>query len=284
MANGLVSIHGRRLGLTSDGFLGGDDNALASASFRGVQVGLGGNEYWADTSPRYIQSVVDDFLGSAISAPNWSVAKGSDAGTVNFATLAAQAGGVVRGTTGAGGTTTMAVNGVQIAGGRNYLVSNGVIVMEADIKPSAIATINFFVGLTDTTIGTLQAPFTISGGTPTANCTNGVGFVFDTGATASTTKLANVNGGGTAALVETGLTPDVAAFHRYRVAVDALGNAYFFIDGVRVGVILGAATIPLAVATTAILAPKVSAFTLAAGSANIDLDWLSCQQKLSTTR
>lgn len=284
MADILKSIIGRLLGLDGNGYLTGADDTQAP-DFSGLLIGQRGRGFMV-TSPRYAQTIADDFMGSVISAVNWTVGKGSDGGTVNFATLAAQAGGVVRATTGAGATTTMAVNGVQIVGGRNFLVSGGGMYVEARIQPSAITNLNLFVGFSDTTVGTLQAPFTISSAVVTANATNAVGFVFDTGATASTTKLVSDLTSGTAQLVDTGLAPDTAAFHRYRVDLDASGNASFFIDGAQVGAKVSgkAYNIAAAVATTAIMAPKVEAFSLAASSINVDLDYLVAQQRLATAR
>lgn len=283
----LVSIHGRRLGLASNGFLTGDANAQPEASLRGVEIGNRGAGWMDIISPRYAQGIFDDFVGSAISSTLWTLpTKGSDGATVNFATLAAQAGGVVQATTGAGAGGTMAVNGIAISGGRNFLVSSGPSFVEARFQPSAITNINMFIGFSDTTVSTLQAPFTISGGTVTANATNAVGFVFDTSATAATWKLVSDLNSGTAQLVDSGNIGDTAAYHNFRVDLDAAGNATFFIDGAQVGANVSGKSynIAAAVQTTAIMAPRVAAFTRTAASATINLDWLGAQQRLTTTR
>jgi hypothetical protein len=274
----LTSIHGRRLGLSIAGFspstaaIGEQQyDWLTGDAIRGLLIGSTGSELAVGDDLQTL-SMLDDFSGGVISS-KWTLTKGSDGGCVNFAILAATLNGAVRGTTGAGAGATMAVNGVEIDGGSLAWGNNGTggELMEVMIKPSSIATICLFIGWTNET-GTLQMPVTISGVTPTANANDCAGFVFDTAATSAVTQLASCNNGGTPQLTPLTVAPDTTKFHRYRVGLDSLANANFFIDGVKVG------SLPLALRTTVGLTPVVAAFTRAAGSANIDIDYIFAQQ------
>lgn len=287
MADELKSILGRQLGLTPTDYLTGADDAATGGNFLGMEIGGRGRGYFL-SSPIYvvggIQNHFDDFLGAVIRADLWDVNKGSDGAAVNFAILLAQANGVIRGTTGANASADMAGNGVQITGGLNFLVSNGGLAMEAGFKPAAITTSNLFVGWSDTTAHTLQAPFTISAGVVTANATNAVGFVFDTAATAATVKFCSVNGGGTPQIIDTGLAPSTAAFQRWRVTVTAGGNATGFIAGSAVTPLIAGANfnISAAVPTTAQMGTKIEYFRRAATATNFDVDYIFAEQRLKT--
>lgn len=285
MADVLESIWGRRLGLTPTDYLTGADDALQGGNFKGLQLGGTGRGYFVASPINAVGGIsnggFDDFLGAVISSSLWDVNKGSDGAAVNFASLLPSANGVVRATTGANASADMAGNGVQISGGLNYLVSNGGVAMEAAFKPAAITTCNLFVGWHDTTAHTLQAPFTISAGVVTANAANAVGFVFDTAATAATIKFCSVNASGTPQVIDTGLAPSTAAFQRWRVTVTAAGNATGFIGGAQVTPVIAGSVnnIALAVATTAVMGPKVEYFRRAATATNIDLDYLFSEQR-----
>lgn len=209
----------------------------------------------------------DDFLGAALDTFKWNALAGSNAASGQTPVIdAAQDGGAVIMTTGAGSTHTMAVNGTQLTGGRNHKISSGAVRYEAAVGfASALTSQVYNMGLTDAT--TLLMPFTISGTTVTGNCTNALAFVQDAAATgndASKLIACAINAGGSpqsAVCARTNLNQiapstlsiDTAAYHKYRIEVDPAGNAMFYIDDCLV------ATILLAVATTAVLAPTVAA-------------------------
>lgn len=265
----LTSMHGRRFGL---GRLRNPPSGVlkefnTGEAYGGPVVGLAdGQEFITAPSPRDIMWFEDDFIGKTIGNA-WDTQKGSDAACVNFA-VNAQLGGVVRGTTGANAGVSMATNGVQLDLSLNWQANKGFLVMEASVKPSAITTICIFVGFTNQ-VASLQMPFTISGASVTANAADAVGFSFDTAATAATIKLLGVNNSGTAQQQDTGLAPSTSAFHTYRVAVDVSGNALFYRNGVQVG-----SQMASALRATVPLTPCIAAFTRAAGSANIDCDYI----------
>lgn len=287
MAEELKSIWGDQLGLSASDYLTGADNKQTGGNFLGVAVGNRGREFFIG-SPIYLggglQNHFDDFYGAAIRADLWDVNKGSDGAAVNFATLLAQANGVVRGTSGANASADMAGNGVQLCGGLNFLVSNGSITMEAGFKPAAITTGCIFVGWHDTTAHTLQAPFTISAGVVTANATNAVGFVFDTAATAATVKFVSVNAGGTAQIIDTGVAPSTTVFQRWRVSLQANGNATGYIAGSAVTPLVAGNNfnITAAVPTTAQMGTKIAYFRRAATATNFDVDFIFAEQRFKT--
>lgn len=249
-----TSLHGRRLGLSKDGNLVGDGGivALRESQFA-VRVRM-----------------FDDFLGKTISTM-WDVQKGSDGGTVNFAILAGATSGAVRGTTGAGGTTTMAVNGVQLDGALNFKAANGPIVMEANLQVSAITNLAIFVGFTDQ-VAALEMPWTLSVVTFTSNQSDGAGFLFDTAATAVTIRAVGVKGDTDATSINSGLAYVAATNINLKVTIDTAGTATFMINGVTVGTMVNAVT------TTVAMTPVIAAFSRAAGSINVDVDFIRCDQ------
>lgn len=249
---------------------------LTGKDLRGLRLfqignyGLQGSDYKVSAEV-FHNDIWDDFLGAAISN-FWNALHGSD-GTAAIA-INVQNNGVVRLTTGAGATHTMAVNGSQITTALTMLVSDGGSRMETRLgKISALTSQSICFGLVD--VSTLSAPFTIAGTTITANATNAVAFVEDSAATGAAAKLnaVAVNAGGTPQSVNLGIDVDTAAFHVYRIEVDAAGNATYFVDGAIV------ATIALAVATTSVFTPSVGMFSNAtSASQTLDVDYIYAQQ------
>lgn len=216
-------------------------------------------------------TLFDDFTGKAI-AGSWGVVKGSDAATVNFAFNAA-VNGTVRATTGAGATTTMAVNGVQLDNALNWKANKGNLVFEASVDMAAITTVALFVGFTNQ-VGTLQMPVNGSGTANglTYNATDCVGFLFDTTMTNANWFATGQANGVPSTAVNTGLPPVAATFDKLRIEIDVLGNAIFFLNSVQIG------TLALAVTPTVALTPVVAGFRRAASSTTFDVDFIVCQQ------
>lgn len=217
----------------------------------------------------HLNDLYDDFSGVGVDTVKWNKNLGSD-GTAAGAIVAAN-NGTLRLTSGAGSTHTVAVNGAQIVGSANLLVSDGGTRFEARVgKISALTGQNVNIGLTNAS--TLTAPFTIAAGAVTATPANGVAFVQDSLGTNTHLNACAVNASGAAQVVALTQDIDTAAFHTYRIDVDQNGNASFYIDGALV------ATIALAVATTALLAPTVEIFSnVTAGSQTLDIDYIQAQ-------
>lgn len=265
----LTSLWGNRLGLS--GILNSD--VLISPG--GFAAGGDGKQI-ALPSPLTVTQF-DDFTGDTINSDLYAnPTKGSDAATVDFAILTNQNGGWLRGTTGAGAGGTMAVNGIQIYGNKNWQANNGNLAFETRLKISAITNICLFAGFSTTSAATLEAPFTLSGAALTSNAVDGTGFLFDTAATASTIKLVGVANNVDATTQEASQStsilttaPVAATFITLRVEVAPNGSAVFYINGRQVGSrMTGAITASVAVA------PTISIFTRSAASATLDVDYL----------
>lgn len=236
----------------------------------------------------FYPQMFDDFFGSSIDGYKWFALAGSAAVTGQKPTVGTtQAGGVAILTTGTSGTHTMAVNGTELVGSRSFLVSNGATRFETAFgNVSATTSQAYNMGLTDST--SLQMAFTISGTTVTANATNAAAFVWDAAATGTNATLmaVAVNAGGTAqkaicaqvyldqtAPAAAALAIDTAAFHKYRIDIDTAGNAFYYVDDCLVASIL------LAVATTAVLAPCVATFSEATSAGQTSqIDYILCEQ------
>lgn len=229
-----------------------------------------GCDYKLSAIPFY-NTIEDDFNGAAVDTFKWNSVKGSDAATA-VAILAATNNGILRLTTGAGSTHTMAVNGAQITSGRNLLISDSGTRFETRLgKISALTSQSICFGLADAT--TLNAPFTRTTATTTANATNAACFLQDAASTNTHLYAVAVNAGGAAQSVALNVDVDTAAHHVYRIEIDSAGNALFYIDGALV------ATIALAVATTAVLCPSVGMFSeVTTGSQTLDIDYVMAQQ------
>lgn len=261
----LKSLHGIQVGLDADGRL---------MAPMGIRVGENGSQFLMGT-PNFI-ATHDDFIGASISG-QWTLSKGSDGSTANFAVLAAL-GGTVRATSGAGAGGTMAVNGVQLSSSLNLQANsanagaiNGGTFVEARLKLSAITNIQLFFGLTNQ-VAALQAPAIGAGGgdTFTYNAVDTVGFVFDTTMTTKNLWLVGNANSVAATAQNTGAAPVAATYTTLRVELDKNGNASFFRDGKAVGVLMAAAitkNVPLALV--------VEAFTRTAASATVDLDYIA---------
>lgn len=213
---------------------------------------------------------MDDFLGKAIGA-TWGVQKGSDGAAANFAFSAATSGNILA-TTGAGAGASYAANGVQLDHALNWVAANGNLVFEAKVKISAITAVAIYVGLTDQ-LSALEMPVTLSTTTFTTNCTDGVGFLFDTNATTDTIRCVGVANDVDATMQDTGLAYVADTFKTFRIEITSAGVATFYIDGVVVGsAMTGAVTASVA------LTPVVAAFAEAAASRTVSVDYILLQQ------
>lgn len=213
----------------------------------------------------------DDFLGDVLD-DKWDSDKGSDSDAV-VATISAATGGVVRLTTGNDTQTTMAVDGVQIDSGLNWIANAGGLVFEARIKMATVTSIAIFVGLTDRQ-GTLEMPInavSTSDNLLTTTATDAVGFMFDTFALTDKWLLVGVKSDTDRTAVDTTIAPVLAVYDTLRIEVDSSGNATFFLNGVNMG------TMANALAADVALTPVVAAFSRSASERTIDVDYILTQ-------
>lgn len=274
--NVLKSLEGNLLGLDGTQQSNGNYSPyLMGRDFRGLRLfpvgltGVQGSDYKI-SAPFLHNEFFDDFLGRVLDANKWLALTGTDGS--NSPVINLQNGGVVRLTTGAGSTHTMAVNGSQFVSSRNWLASNGGLRVEFRLgKISALTSQSICFGLTDAI--TLAAPFTRTTVTTTANATNAACFLQDAASTNTKLYAVSVNAGGTAQSTALNIDVDTAAFHTYRIEIDAAGNANFYVDGALVAQQL------LAVATTFNACATVGMFSEAtSGSQTLDVDYALLQQ------
>lgn len=265
MSEILASIHGRSVGLDAAGRL------IVAGGFK---VGSHGSQIEYPSPLRAV--LFDDFLGDAIVTTNFgNPTKGSDGGTVDFAHLTG-VNGLLKGTTGAGATTTMAVNGIQLHSALQWKANQSTLPrklsFQTRIKISAITAISLFCGFTDQ-IAALEAPFesAASGDTVTSNATDACGFLFDTDMTTDNIWLCGVKGDTDATKQDSGLAFVADTFRTLRIEIDSNEIATFFIDGVQVGTAMtGALT------KTVALTPVIAAFSQSAASRDVTLDYIHC--------
>jgi hypothetical protein len=157
---------------------------------------------------------------------------GSDAAAIDPAISVAER-GVLRVTAGPGDGTA-AVDGSQVCLVVPVQADSGGLAFECRLKITDITKCSVFVGFTDVT--TLEEPMSVSVATLTTNCSNGVGFVFDTAMTTDTWWAAGVDGdtdatgSGALDLVSTPVD-DTYQVLRCEVAADG-ESADFYVDGV----------------------------------------------------
>lgn len=253
----LPSIHGTRMGLSRTGSLIHDGRMmLPTWRDRGLQV-----------------EVFDHFLGNSLLGTWINTLKGSDAACAVPVIHNDQVGGRVRLTTGAGAGATMAVNGSQLVGNKNFDVTKGHLEFASAAQMAAITSICMFIGFADS--DALQMPFTIAGGTLTNNCTDGHGFLFDTAATAATWKIVGCANGTKAPIIDTGKAPVAGTDDLFRTEIDTAGNLTAFLNDV-----VYATSAPGYGYSTAgnLLTPTVAVFRRSAASTTVDVDFISAIQ------
>lgn len=209
----------------------------------------------------------EDFFGDLI-GDEWSAAAGNDAQAAVATVIPGATAGWIRLTS--GDTTTVSESLSAITHGLNWKASNGGLELEVRFLPvSAVTTVAYFVGFTDTlATTTLEEPITLSGTTFTTNATDAVGFVYDTAATTDNWYAMGVKNGTDATAVDTGYAPTVGV-DILRIAVNKDGDAYFYIDGVEVGVVEDAIT------PTVSITPIVSVMARTTTSRSVDVDYIA---------
>lgn len=258
MSNILTSLHGRKVGLDSDGKL------LCPEGFRS---GTNGNQIDMPGPSRVV--FFDDFLGDVI-ADQWDLQEGTDSATGSAAILAGGIGGVLRITTGDAGTG-LAADMEQLTTGLQWQASNGDLVFQTRIKLSAITTCYVFVGFTDLA-ASLEAPIVsaASADTLTTTATDAVGFMFDTRMTTDNWWLVGVANDVDATAQNTGYAPVADDYETLRIEVNSSGAATFFRNGIQVGTRMSGA-----VTATTKLTPTINVSkTSVAASMTADIDYV----------
>jgi hypothetical protein len=208
-------------------------------------------------------TLYDDFLGDLLD-DLWAV----DADTGDSGAIVAACGGVVKLL-----TDTDDTDRVMLSHEVNWYASKN-CVMEARVYLHPITTVGVFIGFTDEKAEAAQTmPFAQTGSTLTDECTNGVGFLFDTNCTTDVWNIVNTNAGdeATVGLAAT-YDPVADTYQTFRVEVDVLGNAKFYIDGEPVGFV------EEAVATTSAFTPNISIQNKNGAAHYVYVDYIKCWQ------
>lgn len=198
---------------------------------RRMFIPVDGQTYWSASAPRLI---VDHFAGPSINA-SYSLAKGSDPQTVNFAIVSGVP-SVIRGTTGDAGTG-VAADAVAISGPLSFQAGALTRPMRfaARIKLSAITNVMVFAGFTDVLpTTTLELPIELNAGNTTTNATDAVGLVFDTSATLDNIKSVSVANDVDGTTVDSGVAPVADTFFDVLIEVQPDGTAKTFLNGTLV--------------------------------------------------
>lgn len=225
----------------------------------------------AHVVPQNVAGIFDDFVYQAIAETDtpWILNSGSDAEAIDPA-INAQAGGVLRLTSGNAGTG-VAADGAQLACHIPMTAAKGGLVFETRLHiNTAVTTVQVVAGFTDVT--TLELPAAVgSSDAITTNASDGVFFVYDTDADTDQWFGIGVAGDtdatGSGAL---GIAPTADTWQTLRIEVDADGaTARFYIDGSLAGSLTASAV----TASTSIYATIVVNATTTT-SRTVDVDYI----------
>lgn len=210
-------------------------------------------------SPSYV-GFFDHFVGDAIDA-RWD----EDISLGATVAINAQQNGVVR-----LATDTDDDDHATLALGLHWLVSKGWTYFTAGVKSvSAITLRAIEAGVSDAVSETAGLAFSDhSASGVTAVATNAAVFGYDTDASMTTWATNSVNGGGTPVANEITQAPSTTAFQQLSIAINAAGDAFFYVNGTLV------ATHLLAVATTSVFTPWISLKSLSGAIKTIDVDYV----------
>ncbi len=131
---------------------------------------------------------------------------------------------------------TFIVNGSQAIVDSGFMLSNGPLVLEAKIKISNPSNVQVYFGVTDQKAG-LEIPIesAISSDLVTANATDAVGFMFDTGMAIDNVWLVGVNDDVEETSQNSGLALATDTYKVLRIEIAANGDADFYMDGDHIG-------------------------------------------------
>jgi hypothetical protein len=192
----------------------------------------------------------DDFLDDTLD-DFWAVASGTDAQATNPAISAAADGTII--CVSGDDDGTVAADGSSITGEvLQWKAADGGLEFECRVKLNIITKCVVNLGFTDVACDTtLEIPINVDGSDEgSATATNAVVFGFDTGSASDHWMALGVKAD-TEVEADTGLAPTAGTWQRFKIVVDASGNAKFYIDGNLV------ASLDDAVTATTLLTPIV---------------------------
>lgn len=221
-------------------------------------------------TPYLGDKISDSYQGFSINTQMWAMTKGTNA-TCNYGIVQSQPRAALRLTFGNDAGGTMDANGSLKAGSLSWRPQDGAMFIESRFFTSSISNVVYFVGFTDTT--DFECPFTLDGSAnPVAVATDAVGILFDTNGSSTAFYGVGVKNG-VVVSVNLGNPPTGSGTVRWRVSVDAGGNATFFRNGLKIG-----GTLANAVTPTISLAPVECGFSRNNSSKYLQLDFTTVKQ------
>lgn len=212
-------------------------------------------------------TLYDDFLGDVL-ADEWTPS-GNNGGTEAI-------------TAGSGGTVTLTTGGTDddrsiLSGGLNWYCAKNPV-MEVRCKVDRITGVGINIGFNDAVTegdNVLAASLDAGVATQTAGMSDDNAlFLFDTDGSPDYWYYAagKATAKGVPVVIGT-TTPGADTYHTYRIALDTLGNARFYVDGLAVGFLAACIT------TTDPLCPFVGVINRAnTGAVILAIDYIKCWQ------
>lgn len=170
---------------------------------------------------------------------------------------------------------TDAANGSQAILNTPWQIDDGtLLVLEADVKISAITNVRMFFGWTDQNAA-LEDPIesAASADTITTNATDAVGFMFDTAMATDNIWLVGVNNNVDETAQNSALAFVADTFRKLRIELNASGDATFRINGTAIGTVMTSA-----LRVTVNLYPTVFISSLSTATRTMTVDNLYVRQ------
>lgn len=224
----------------------------------------------ANGGSREYVGLFDDFLGDAIATP-WD----EDLSTGAAVAINAAQNGTIRFT-----TDTDDNDHATLALGLHWLVSKGLTVFEARVAQITAITLRAVeIGLSDAVSETNGLAFSSHDATPVDVADNAAVFAINSDESVATWSLLSVNAG-TPQRSDSAVAPVAGTFQGFRIVIDELGNAEFFIDSdgdEDEYQLVGRHS--LAVASTAVLTPWITLKSLSGAIKTMDVDYIGIYGK-----
>jgi hypothetical protein len=269
----IVSLHGLRA------YINRTDHFVSPSGFvAGGEKGVGrkGGNVVLPGSPGTV-AVWDDFLGHLADTgalPGWELVNGdNDTGVTGSIGYTSATNGVIR----LSGVTSMqpapAHNlGLSSNAMKNWKANQGNLRFAARVKMPSLATVNAYIGFSDSGGADMPAYDTGTNAAATflSNMTDGAGFIYGPGGTSATWRAVATKGDSDQTSL-TGITPTANVYDvlEIQLSEDSGQRADFFINGVNVARISN----PLDAAVA--LVPGFWIFSNDTGTTQLDIDWVN---------
>ena len=210
-----------------------------------------------------------DFIGDLID-DELNVCLGSDAQAAGALSAGIQS-GAIRLTSG-NNSGTASDDIAMLNSGLNFKASQGDVGMEVRLRMNtAITGGTMGVGFTDvlSSTGSTEEPSSIATATLTTNASDGLGLIFDTGATVKDWFAWGVKGDTDSIFTDTTYAPVADTWEIIRVELDKAGNGYIYRNGILI------ASQTAALTASVLLTPYVYVNATTTASVVVDVDYFA---------